>query len=89
MDDVIDFANDLLKTPPDDLDRRIGKMSPEMLKQIAKNIVIQYQNLQHLARKRKTEREKLAFYAEKLEKLLMRSAGGKELDSIDKPRMNG
>lgn len=89
MDDVIDFANDLIKTPADDLDRRIGKMSPEMVKQITKNIVIQYQNLQQLAHKRKKEREKLAFYAEKLENLLMRAKGGDGVDKPEKPGLNG
>jgi hypothetical protein len=75
VDDVIDFAQDILKTPPDDLDRRVGKLNEEMAKKILKSAVIQYQNMHEKSRERKAEIEKLKFYSDKLESILMRSLG--------------
>jgi hypothetical protein len=75
VNDIIDFAAELLKTPPDDLDRRLAEVTPEMLRRLARNIVIQYQNLKTVARNHRKEKDKLQFYTEKLENLMMRAIG--------------
>lgn len=79
MNDVIDFADNLLKTRPDDLDRRLKEISIDMLRQLTKNIVINYQNLKDISKSYKKENSKLRFYTDRLENLLLRTIGPESL----------
>ena len=75
MNDVIDFVENLVRTKPEDLERRLGEISEDMLRQLTKNIVINYQNLKDISKSYKRENSKLRYYTEKLENLLLRNVG--------------
>ena len=77
MSEVVDFGDNLLDTPLKDIDKRLAKVDLEILRKLAKNIIIKHQVLRKAFVKNREELEKLRYYANRLENLLTRSSAPK------------
>lgn len=70
-DRTVDFALEILRTPPPEIAGRVRRLSPEMRAAVLAEIIRRYQALEQEAEVSREEIRNLRFHAERLEKLLL------------------
>jgi len=78
-DQTVDFAEEILKTPPSDLAARIQRLSPDMRSTVLREVVLRYQKLDVWKRDAEREIQNLRYHTERLERMVYEMArGGKQ-----------
>ncbi|MCU0723985.1 MAG: hypothetical protein MUC63_10300 [Planctomycetes bacterium] len=76
-DQTVDFAQEILDTPPAELANRVKKLSPDMRTTVLIEIVRRFQETAAEKVQNDKELTNLRYHAERLEKILLELARGK------------
>ena len=78
MDDhTVDFASEILETPPSELRERIDRLSPEMRATVLAEVARRFQDLILENQALEKEVENLSYHAKRLEDLLLQARAEK------------
>jgi hypothetical protein len=72
-DHTVDFASEILNTPPEELGDRIRRLSPEMRATVLVEIVRRFRELAARCTEAEEELTHLRYHAQRLEDLILRA----------------
>jgi uncharacterized protein YicC (UPF0701 family) len=72
-DHTVDFASEILNTPPEELTERIRRLSPEMRATVLAEVARRFQELAARTSDIQEELTHLHYHAKKLENMILRS----------------
>ena len=76
MSGTVDFVQEILGTPANDLARRVGELSPDLRAQILREVVLRVQALGREEAALRSRVEQMGYHIERLERLIANMAGG-------------
>ncbi|MHC4781347.1 MAG: hypothetical protein ACYTFG_22455 [Planctomycetota bacterium] len=72
-DGTVDFASEILHTPPSELRERISRLSPEMQSTVLAEVVRRYQSLHRQKAEAEKDVENLRYHTKRLEEMILRA----------------